>query len=40
MVNVDFTTYSLDTDNGTLKGYYIKIAKKKKRKMEDINDGH
>ena len=37
-VNVDFTAYSLDTDNGTVKGYYIKIPKIKKKKMEDVND--
>ena len=38
IVNADFTAYSLDTDNGTVKGYYIKIPKIKKKKIEDVND--
>ena len=38
VINADFTAYSLDTDNGTFKGYYIKIPKIKKKKMEDVND--
>ena len=38
VINADFTAYSLDTDNGTVKGYYIKIPKIKKKKMEDVND--
>ena len=40
-VNADFTAYSLDTDNGNMKGYYIKIQKIKKKKMDnmlDVND--
>ena len=40
-VNADFTAYSLDTENGNMKGYYIKIAKIKKKKMDsmlDVND--
>ena len=27
VVNADFTAYSLDTENGNMKGYYIKIPK-------------
>ena len=41
VVNADFTAYSLDTENGNMKGYYIKIAKIKKKKMDsmlDVND--
>ena len=38
VINSDFTAYSLDTENGNMKGYYIKIPKIKKRKNEDIND--
>ena len=39
MVNADFTAYSLDTDNGNMKGYYIKIAKfKNKISTLDVND--
>ena len=41
VINADFTAYSLDTDNGNMKGYYIKIAKIKKKKMDstlDVND--
>ena len=38
VINADFTAYSLDTDNGNMKGYYIKIPKIKKKKNEDIND--
>ena len=38
VINADFTAYSLDTENGTVKGYYIKIPKIKKKKMEDVND--
>lgn len=40
-VNADFTAYSLDTDTGNMKGYYIKIPKIKKKKMDnmlDVND--
>ena len=40
-VNADFTAYSLDTENGNMKGYYIKIAKIKKTKVDsmlDVND--
>ena len=35
-VSADFTAYSLDTDNGNMKGYYIKIAKIKKKKMDSM----
>ena len=38
VINSDFTAYSLDTENGNMKGYYIKIPKIKKKKMEDVND--
>ena len=40
VINADFTAYSMDNENGnTLKGYYIKIPKIKKKKNEiDIND--
>ena len=38
VINVDFSAYSLDTENGNVRGYYIKIPKIKKKKMEDIND--
>ena len=38
VINADFTAYSLDTDNGSLKGYYIKIPKIRKKENEDIND--
>ena len=38
VINADFTAYSLDTENGNMKGYYIKIPNIKKEKMEDIND--
>ena len=40
-VNADFTAYSLDTDTGNMKGYYIKIPKIKKKKVDialDVND--
>ena len=39
--NVDFSDYSLDTDNGDMKGYYANILKIKKKKMDvvlDVND--
>merc|ERR1711966_144150 len=37
VINADFTAYSLDTENGnTLKGYYIKVPRIKKNKMEDV----
>ena len=38
VINADFTAYSLDTDNGNVRGYYIKIPKIKRKKMEDVND--
>ena len=41
VVNADFTAYSLETDNGLMKGYYIKISKIKRKKMDstlDVND--
>ena len=34
VVNPDFTAYSLDTKNGTVKGYYIKIQKDTKKKWK------
>ena len=37
-INVDFTAYSLDTDNGNVRGYYIKIPRIKKKRNEDFND--
>ena len=39
-INVDFTAYSLDTDNGNVRGYYIKIPRIKKKKNEDVNDAN
>lgn len=40
VINADFTAYSMDTENGnTLKGYYIKVPRIKRKKNEiDIND--
>ena len=39
VINADFTAYSMDTDSGNMKGYYIKIPKIKRKKNEiDIND--
>ena len=41
-INRDFCAYSLDTDNGTLKGYYIKIVKIKIKTIHftvDFNNG-
>ena len=41
VINSDFTAYSLDTENGNMKGYYIKIPNIKKKKMDnmiDVND--
>lgn len=38
VINADFSAYSLDTEKGNVRGYYIKIPKIKKKKMEDIND--
>ena len=41
ILNVDFNSFSLDTDNGTMKGYYAKVIRIKKKKMDtilDIND--
>ena len=38
VINSDFTAYSLDTENGNMKGYYIKIPKIKKKKIGDVND--
>ena len=38
-MNIDFSAYSLDTENGTVKGYYIKVPRIKRKKNEiDIND--
>ena len=38
VINADFTAYSLDTDNGNVRGYYIKIPRIKKKRNEDVND--
>ena len=40
IINADFTAYSMDNENGnTLKGYYIKVPRIKRKKNEiDIND--
>ena len=41
ILNVDFCSYSLETDDGTLKGYYGKVIKIKRKKMDivlDVND--
>ena len=38
VINADFTAYSMDTDSGNMKGYYIKVPRLKRKKMEDIND--
>ena len=38
--NADFTAYSLDTENGNIRGYYIKIPRIKKKKNEDVNDAN
>ena len=40
VINADFTAYSMDNENGnTLKGYYIKVPRIKRKKNEiDIND--
>ena len=39
VINADFTAYSMDTDSGNMKGYYIKIPKIKRKKNEiDVND--
>ena len=38
VINADFTAYSLDTDNGNVRGYYIKIPRIKKKRNEDFND--
>ena len=35
MVNVDISAYSLDTDNGNMKGYYAKVIKMKKQQMDN-----
>ena len=40
VLNADFNAYSLDTDNGPLKGYYIKVMKIKKKKIDDINNNN
>ena len=40
VINADFTAYSLDTDNGNVRGYYIKIPRIKKKKNEDVNDAN
>ena len=38
VINADFTAYSLDTDNGNVRGYYIKIPRIKKKRNDDFND--
>ena len=41
VMNADFSSYSMDTESGTLKGYYIKIIKIKVKQMEftvGVND--
>ncbi len=40
IINADFTAYSMDNEDGnTLKGYYIKVPRIKRKKNEiDIND--
>ena len=38
VINADFSAYSLDTEKGNVRGYYIEIPTIKKNKMEDIND--
>ena len=41
VMNADFSYYSMDAENGTLKGYYIKVTKIKVKKMNftvEIND--
>jgi len=39
VINADFTAYSMDNENGNMKGYYIKIPKIKRKKNEiDVND--
>ena len=38
VINIDFTAYCMDTENGNMRGYYIKVPKIKRKKMEDIND--
>ena len=40
VINADFTAYSLDTENGNVRGYYIKIPRIKKKKNEDVNDAN
>ena len=32
VMNADFSSYSMDTDNGDMRGYYIKVIKIKKKK--------
>ena len=41
VINSDFTAYSLDTENGNMRGSYVKIPKIKKKKVDsalDVND--
>ena len=43
ILNLDFSSYSLDTDNCNMRGYYIKVVKIKKKKMDmvvEVNDDH
>merc|ERR1711981_860765 len=34
VINADFTAYSMDTENGNMKGYYIKIPRLKREKWK------
>ena len=36
VMNADFSYYSMDAENGTLKGYCIKVTKMKLKKMNLI----
>ena len=41
VINAEFAAYAMDNENGNMKGYYIKIPKIKKKKMDsmlDVND--
>ena len=41
VMNADFSYYSMEAENGTIKGYYIKVTKIKIKKINftvDIND--
>ena len=36
ILNVDFCSYSLETENGILRGYYAKVIKIIKKKMDVV----